>query len=30
MDQLNLFHKLNKKNDEWEDDGLDHSLNQTV
>jgi hypothetical protein len=30
MDQLNPFHKPNKKNEEWEDDGLDHSSNQTT
>jgi hypothetical protein len=30
MDQLNPFHKPNKKNEEWEDDGLAHSSNQTA
>jgi hypothetical protein len=30
MDQLIPLHKSNKKSEEWEDDGLAHSLNQTV
>jgi hypothetical protein len=29
MDQLIPFHKSNKNSEEWEDDGLAHSLNQT-
>jgi hypothetical protein len=30
MDQFNLFHKPNKKSEEWEDDGLAHPSNQTA
>jgi hypothetical protein len=30
MDQLNPFHKPNKKSEEWKDDGLAHSSNQTA
>jgi hypothetical protein len=30
MDQLIPFHKPNKKSEEWEDDGLAHSSNQTA
>jgi hypothetical protein len=29
MDELILFHKPNKNSEEWEDDGLAHSSNQT-
>jgi hypothetical protein len=29
MDQLILLHKPNKNSEEWEDDGLIHSSNQT-
>jgi hypothetical protein len=29
MDQLILFYKPNKKSEEWENDGLTHSSNQT-
>jgi hypothetical protein len=29
MDQLIPFHKPNKNSEEWEDDGLAHSSNQT-
>jgi hypothetical protein len=30
MDQLILFHKPNKNSEEWEDDRLAHSSNQTL
>jgi hypothetical protein len=30
MDQLILFHKPNKKSEEWEDDGIAHFSNQTA
>jgi hypothetical protein len=30
MDQLILFHKPNKKSEEWEDDALTYFLNQTL
>jgi hypothetical protein len=30
MDQLIPFHKPDKNSEEWEDDGLAHSSNQTL